>query len=339
MRKKILITGCSGFIGFHLCKRLIEEGFSVLGIDNMNNYYDINLKKERLNLLLNNYPLGRFNFEKVNISSKENLYNIFKSYKPEIVINLAAQAGVRHSIENPDTYLESNVVGFKNILECCKSFPVEKFIYASSSSVYGGNKKIPFSEDDSVDHPVNLYAATKKTNELLAHCYSHLYSIPSIGLRFFTVYGPWGRPDMAPMLFANAILSRKPIKVNNNGRMYRDFTYIDDVIEFIMRIIPKKISPNKSFDRMNPTPSSSWAPHEIYNIGNSKPILLLEFINIIESNLNMKCIKEFAPMQKGEVKKTYANIDKIVKFTNYTPKTDLPEGISKFLKWFKEFYF
>lgn len=338
MKRNFLVTGSSGFIGFHLCKRLLKEGNNVLGVDNMNNYYDIDLKIARLNLLLKNSEDGNFIFHEVDLINKIILEKLFSNFKPDIVINLAAQAGVRYSINNPDTYIDSNIVGFKNILECCKLFPIEKLIYASSSSVYGGNKKVPFSEEDPVDHPVNLYAATKKSNELMAHSYSHLFSIPCVGLRFFTVYGPWGRPDMAPMIFTKAILANQPIKVFNYGNMFRDFTYIDDVIEFLMRIISKKIIPNPSFNKYKPNPSSSFACHEIFNLGNSKPISLKEFIDILEKKLDINSIRELVPMQKGEVEKTFASIDKIIKFTKYKPKTEISEGIEKFVNWYKEFY-
>ena len=251
---------------------------------------------------------------------------------------MAAQAGVRYSITNPEAYVKSNLIGFMNIIESCRRNKVSNFIYASSSSVYGGNKRMPFKESMGVDHPVSLYAATKKSNELMAHSYSHLFSIPCVGIRFFTVYGPWGRPDMAPMLFTKAILSNQPIKVFNYGNMSRDFTYIDDVIEFLLRIIPKKVIPNPSFNMYKPNPSSSFSCHEIFNLGNSKPISLKEFIDILETKLAIKCEREFVPMQKGEVEKTFANIDKIIKFTKYKPKTEISEGIEKFVKWYKEFY-
>ena len=338
MKRNFLVTGSSGFIGFHLCKRLLKEGNNVLGVDNMNNYYDVDLKIARLNLLLKNSGDGNFIFHEVDLINKIILERLFRDFKPDIVINLAAQAGVRYSINNPDSYIDSNIIGFKNILECCRLFPIEKLIYASSSSVYGGNKKVPYSEEDPVDHPVNLYAATKKSNELMAHSYSHLFSIPCIGLRFFTVYGPWGRPDMAPMLFTKAILSNKPIKVFNYGNMFRDFTYIDDVIEFLIRIIPKKIIPDPSFNEYKPNPSSSFACHEIFNVGNSNPISLKEFIDILEKKLDINCLRELVPMQKGEVEKTFASIDKIIKLTQYKPKTEISEGIDKFVNWYKEFY-
>ena len=338
MKRNFLVTGSSGFIGFHLCNRLLKEGNKVLGIDNMNSYYDVDLKTARLNMLLKSYEDSNFIFHQVDLINKKILEKLFSDFKPDIVINLAAQAGVRYSINNPDKYIDSNIVGFMNVLECCKLFPIEKLIYASSSSVYGGNKKVPFSEEDPVDHPVNLYAATKKSNELMAHSYSHLFSIPCIGLRFFTVYGPWGRPDMAPMLFTKAILANQPIKVFNYGNMFRDFTYIDDVIEFLLRIIPKKVIPNPSFNMYKPNPSSSFSCHEIFNLGNSKPISLKEFIDILETKLAIKCEREFVPMQKGEVEKTFANIDKIIKFTKYKPKTEISEGIEKFVNWYKEFY-
>ena len=279
MKKKILVTGCAGFIGYHLCKKLINKNFYVVGIDDLNDYYDINLKLKRLNELnrIANLKDNQFIFVKEKLENKKSINELFKRYNLEVVINLAAQAGVTYSIHNPDSYISSNIVGFLNILEACRDYSIQNLIYASSSSVYGGNQKIPFSESDSTNHPISLYAATKRANELMAHTYSHLFNIPSTGLRFFTVYGPWGRPDMAPMLFANAIFRNKQITIYNSVNMQRDFTYIDDVVEAINKLILKPASSNLKFDRSNPDNSSSWAPHRVFNIGNSQPVNLLDF--------------------------------------------------------------
>ena len=340
--RSIIVTGAAGFIGSALVSRLLLMGEKVIGIDNLNSYYDKNLKLNRIKLIeeltkTKNLKKNWFLFKK-DLKSVDDINLIFEKFKPSIVINLAAQAGVRYSIENPAEYIDSNIIGFYNILELCRKYNVRHLIYASSSSVYGANKSLPFKEEDPVNHPVSLYAATKRSNELMAHSYSHLFSIPCIGLRFFTVYGPWGRPDMAPMLFTKAILANQPIKVFNYGNMFRDFTYIDDVIEFLMRIIPKKPFQNTSFNMYNPNPSSSFTCHEIFNLGNSKPISLKEFIDVLERKLAIKCEREFVPMQKGEVEKTFANIDKIIKFTKYKPKIEIQEGIENFVKWYREFY-
>ena len=272
MSKKVLVTGAAGFIGYHFCQRLLNEGFDVIGLDNLNSYYDVKLKEKRINLLEKKAKNNNSNwtFSKADLIDKDFLKNIFISQKPTIVFNLAAQAGVRYSLNNPSAYINSNILGFHNLIELCKDYSVENFIYASSSSVYGGNKKIPFSEKDAVDHPVSLYAATKRTNELIAHSYSHLFGLPCIGLRFFTVYGPWGRPDMAPIIFAKAIVEKKPINIFNNGDMYRDFTYIDDVIETMFRLIDKPARKNSHYSDESLNPSESWAPYRIFNVGNSR---------------------------------------------------------------------
>ena len=340
MTKKILITGSAGFIGFHLSKRLLDSGYEVIGFDNLNSYYDIQLKQERLNQLNklsieNNYY---WKFIKGNLEDKEKMIQLFKEFKPTIIVHLAAQAGVRYSIVNPEAYLKANIFGFQNILYCSEKYNIENLIYASSSSVYGGNTKTPFSESDQVNHPVSLYAASKKANELFAHVYSHLYNIPSTALRFFTVYGPWGRPDMAPMIFTKAIIEKKPIRIFNNGDMQRDFTYIDDVIESILRLIKKPATPNKNFKKELPDSSSSWCPHKIFNIGNSNPVPLMKFINILESQLEQKAIKVFEPMQLGDVKSTYSDTSKLENWINYKPIISLEEGIKKFIIWYKEFY-
>ena len=335
-----LITGSAGFIGYHLSRRLLESGYKVIGIDNINAYYDINLKharNEQLHNLAekNNYI---FNFFKVNIENKELLKNIFQNFEIDTVINLAAQAGVRYSIENPYAYINSNLSGFGNILEMCRNHAVKHLIYASSSSVYGGNKKFPFSEDDSVDHPISLYASTKKANELMAHTYSHLYDLPTTGLRFFTVYGPWGRPDMALFLFTKSIIENKPIKIFNHGHMTRDFTYIDDIIESLVRVIKKIPKPNPTFNNEKPSSSTSWAPYKVFNIGNSKPTALMEFIKAIETKLGKKAKKEYLDMQPGDVSFTSADTSKLENWINFKPNTSVNQGISEFINWYRNFY-
>jgi len=333
----ILVTGAAGFIGFHLCKRLLTLGEEVVGIDNINSYYDQKLKTARLNILKENSEKN-FHFYKESIENKDAVLNIFEKYKPIKVVNLAAQAGVRYSIENPDAYVKANLVGFLNIIECCRNAKIKHFVYASSSSVYGGNKLMPFSENHSVDHPVSLYAATKKSNELIAHSYSHLYNLPSTGLRFFTVYGPWGRPDMALFIFTKSILEGKPIEVYNHGNMLRDFTYIDDIIESVLRIINKAPKKDDTFDMNNPSPSYSWAPHKIFNIGNSQPTKLMDFINAIENSLGKEAKKIFLPLQPGDVPGTSSNTELLEKWINFKPYTSVEEGINKFVNWYKDFY-
>ncbi|MDN3017493.1 GDP-mannose 4,6-dehydratase [Paenibacillus sp. BSR1-1] len=318
----VFVTGCAGFIGFHLSKRLLDEGFHVLGIDNINNYYDTTLKYDRLSILAN-YP--NFSFIKGSIENLELLESIFDQYNIDIVVNLAAQAGVRYSLKNPHVYIQSNLVGFANILDCCKKYQIKHLIYASSSSVYGNNKKIPFSVNDRVDNPVSLYGATKKANEVLAYSYSQLYQLPVTGLRFFTVYGPWGRPDMAYYTFSNAIMNQEPIEVYNYGNMKRDFTYIDDVIESIYRLI-KKGPPDKS---------NSY--YKIYNIGNHHPVNLNDFIQVLEEHLGKNADMRLLPFQPGDVQETYADIDDLVKDINYKPVTSVKEGIRKFVEWYKEY--
>jgi len=336
----VLVTGAAGFIGFHLARKLINNGIDVIGFDNLNNYYDVKLKKDRIKILKNDAIKlkTKFYFFKGNLSYYNDLKIIFEKYRPNIIINLAAQAGVRFSIENPSSYIESNLVGFNNILECCRHYPVNHLIYASSSSVYGGNTLLPFSEKHSVDHPVSLYAATKKSNELMAHSYSHLFNIPTTGLRFFTVYGPWGRPDMALYLFTKAILSNKPIKVFNHGKMIRDFTYIDDIIESIfllMNIYPEK---NNNFDTNKPDPSGSWAPYRILNIGNSEPIPLMKYINEIELSLDKKALIEYQDMQPGDVAITSADTSLLENLINYKPTTSVKKGVKIFVQWFRDYY-
>ncbi len=336
----IIVTGSAGFIGFHLSKKLIENGHEVIGIDNLNDYYDLNLKLDRVEVLekISKQKEVDFTLIKLSLEEKKSLYEVFQNYKPKVVFNLAAQAGVRYSIKNPDSYIQSNIVGFTNILECCRSIKVKNLIYASSSSVYGGNKRMPFKEDQMVDHPVSLYAATKKSNELMAHCYSHLYKLPVIGLRFFTVYGPWGRPDMALFIFTEKILNNKPIQIFNNGNMIRDFTYIDDIVESLYRLKDKAAVSNENFNFMNPDPSISWSPHKIFNIGNSNPIKLMDYINEIEEALGKKAIKEYLPMQPGDVKATSADTSKLENWINFKPNTSIKNGVTEFVKWYKDYY-
>ncbi len=330
----ILVTGAAGFIGFSLSKYLLEKGHTVYGLDNMNDYYDVNLKKARLEILGQDH---KFKMSFGDLADKEFLDMVFEK-DFSIVVNLAAQAGVRYSIENPSAYIQSNLVGFANILECCRHKKIEHLVYASSSSVYGLNAKTPFSTSDNVDHPVSLYAATKKSNELLAHSYSHLYKIPCTGLRFFTVYGPYGRPDMAPFLFTNAILNDEPIKVFNKGKMQRDFTYIDDIVESIARLLPLSPCSDTSFDKVNPNPATSSAPYRVYNIGNDNPVELDYFISSIEEATGKKAIRNELPMQDGDVERTWADVDDLVSLTGFKPQTDLKDGIKKFVEWYKDYY-
>ena len=346
----ILVTGSAGFIGFHLCKKLLEEKFEVIGFDNLNNYYDVNLKlnriKELKNIALKNKVI--FNFAKGDLTKNRDLDEVFENknksnpntLKEEIscVINLAAQAGVRYSIENPSEYIQSNIVGFSNLIEKAKKHNTKHFIYASSSSVYGGNKKIPFQESDNVDHPISLYAATKKSNELIAHTYSHLFGLPTTGLRFFTVYGPWGRPDMALYKFTDLIVKNKPIRVFNHGKMIRDFTYIDDVIESIYRLIDKPPSKEDYKDQGIYNPSNSWAPYKVFNIGNSQPTNLNNYIEAIEKNLNKKARIILEDMQPGDVEKTFANTETLERWIRFKPSTSIDEGIKNFISWYLSYY-
>ena len=338
--EEIIVTGAAGFIGFHLSNRLISQGYKCICIDNFNNYYDIKLKEARLKELHKTSILknNKFFLYKTNIENYSELEKIFSSHNAKVIFHLAAQAGVRYSLENPSSYITSNIVGFSNILELSKSNKVNNLIYASSSSVYGGNNKIPFSEEDPVNHPVSLYAATKKSNELMAHSYSHLFNLPTTGLRFFTVYGPWGRPDMAPMIFTKSILSRQPIKIFNFGDMERDFTYIDDVIDVLIKFLKRPAQKNKVFEKNNPDPSTSWAPYRIFNIGNSQKIKLLDFIEILEEEIGIKAIKEFEEMQLGDVKATAADTDKLKKYIQLAPNTEIRTGVKFFINWYKNFY-
>jgi len=331
----ILITGTAGFIGFYTALRFLQEGHCVIGIDNMNSYYDVSLKEARNNILKQH---DNYIFYHVDIANYQELSNIFKKHSFDYVVHLAAQAGVRYSLDHPFDYVHSNIVGFMNILECCRHNPVKHLVYASSSSVYGLNSCVPFSVHDNVDHPVSLYAATKKSNELFAHCYSHLYSIPSSGLRFFTVYGPWGRPDMAYFKFTKAILENKPIDVYNFGDMERDFTYIDDIVEGVYRITFKVPQGQPEFDTMHPDPASSSAPFRIYNIGNNKPVQLMYFIEVLEKETGKKANINFLPMQPGDVLATFADIDELTDAVGYRPVTSIEEGLHKFVQWYIEYY-
>lgn len=327
---RILVTGAAGFIGYHVTTRLLDRGDQVIGIDNLNDYYDVRLKLARLDQISQHPQSANFNFIKLDIANTESVLDLFARYQPERVVHLAAQAGVRYSLENPHAYSQSNLVGFTNILEGCRHHKVEHLVYASSSSVYGGNKKVPFSEVDRVDHPVSLYAATKKANELMAHTYSHLFEVPTTGLRFFTVYGPWGRPDMAPFLFADAILNDRPIKVFNHGDMMRDFTYIDDIVEGVVRVLDKIATPNLG--------SGTNAPYRIFNIGNNRPEKLLDFIGFIEQAIGKTVIKEYLPMQPGDVKATYADTSALEVWVGFKPNTSLEAGVRRFIAWYTQYY-
>ena len=333
--RKILVTGAAGFIGFHLSQRLLDAGDTVVGIDNLNDYYDVNLKKSRLARLENH---RRFRFIRMDLADREGIAALFKKEAFELVVHLAAQAGVRYSIVNPYAYIDSNLVGFINILEGCRQQKVQHLVFASSSSVYGANTLMPFSVHHNVDHPLSLYAATKKANELMAHTYASLYNMPCTGLRFFTVYGPWGRPDMALFLFTKAILEDQPIDVYNQGNMKRDFTYIDDIIEGIYRVAAKIPAPNPKWQRDHPDPATSFAPYKIYNIGNNHPVELIYFIETLEKNLHKKAKKIFLPMQPGDVPATCADVDDLMADVGFKPATSIEEGIKKFLSWYKDYY-
>lgn len=331
----ILVTGAAGFIGFHLCQALLKKGNKIVGFDNINDYYDTKLKQDRLAILQKD---SNFTFIKADLADKEKVNKAFDETNFDRVINLGAQAGVRYSLQNPDTYINSNIVGFLNILEACRHHKTAHLVYASSSSVYGMNTSMPFSVHDNVDHPVSLYAATKKSNELMAHTYSHLFGLPTTGLRFFTVYGPWGRPDMAPFLFTSAILEGRPIKVFNNGHMKRDFTFVDDIVEGVVRVADLIPQSNSEFDTTNPDPSTSKAPYKIYNIGNNQPVELLKFIETIEEKCGKKAEKIFMPMQAGDVVATYADVSDLMKDTGFSPATPLEVGIGKFVDWYRDYY-
>jgi len=331
----ILVTGAAGFIGFHLSKRLCKDGYTVIGIDNINDYYDVKLKKDRLAIL---GGFENFTFHKIDLNDTASLEAVFTETKFDTVINLAAQAGVRYSLENPKAYLDANVNGFVNLIENCRHHNAGHLIFASSSSVYGANTNMPFSAHNNVDHPISLYAATKKANELIAHTYAALFKIPTTGLRFFTAYGPYGRPDMALFLFTKAILEGKPIDVFNNGKMLRDFTYVEDIVEGIVRLIKFPAKPNENWSGENPDPATSFAPYKIYNIGNNNPVELAYFIETIEKCLGKKAIKNYLPIQKGDVPRTYANVDDLMNDVGYKPSTSLEYGISQFVEWYKKYY-
>ena len=331
---KVLVTGAAGFIGFHVSQKLLARGDEVVGLDNINDYYDVNLKLARLARL---EPQPGFTFARLDLVDRPGLEALFREHRFAAVINLAAQAGVRYSLENPQAYIDSNIVGFTNILECCRHHDVGHLVYASSSSVYGMNSAMPFSIHDNVDHPISLYAASKKANELMAHTYSHLFGLPTTGLRFFTVYGPWGRPDMALFLFTRAILAGEPIKVFNNGQMQRDFTYIDDIVEGVVRVMDKTATPNPDWDGARPDPGTSSAPYRLYNIGNNNPVKLTEFIDAIEQALGLPAQRELLPMQPGDVAATYANIDDLVADVDYRPQTPIQVGIDNFVAWYREY--
>jgi len=333
--KTALITGAAGFIGFHLSKKLLDDGYKVIGVDNLNDYYDVTLKNERLRKLINN---GSFTFHKTDLADKNGLESIFTATQIDVVVNLAAQAGVRYSLINPHAYINSNIVGFTNILECCRHNKIKHLVFASSSSVYGANTKMPFSVHDNVDHPVSLYAATKKANELMAHTYSHLYGLPCTGLRFFTVYGPWGRPDMALFLFTKAIIESKPIQVFNHGKMQRDFTYIDDIVEGVSRVMLKIPAQNPAWSGNSPDPGTSYAKYKIYNIGNHNPVQLSDFISEIEKAIGKTAEKIYMDMQPGDVPATYADIDDLIADVGFKPSTPISTGIGKFIEWYKDYY-
>jgi UDP-glucuronate 4-epimerase len=335
MNQKVIITGAAGFIGFHLSNLLLDKNYHIIGIDNLNDYYDPKLKEDRLAILEQN---NNFIFHKVDLKDKVEVDKVFEAYRPEYVINLAAQAGVRYSIKNPYAYVDSNLVGFMNILEACRNYPVKHLLYASSSSVYGGNKVVPFSTNHNVDHPVSLYAATKKSNELMAHTYSHLYGIPTTGLRFFTVYGPWGRPDMAYFSFTKNIIEGNPIKVFNHGNMERDFTYIDDIVEGIYKLLDVIPKPNPDWDETKDDISSSFAPYKIYNIGNNQPVKLETFISVLEEKIGKKANKIYMDMQPGDVLRTYADVSDLERDIGFKPSTSIEEGLGRFVDWYKEYY-
>ena len=332
---KILVTGAAGFIGSRLSERLLERGDEVIGIDNLNDYYDVTLKQARLDRLL---PHPRFSFEKLDVADQNAVDTVFANTRPQRVMHLAAQAGVRYSIENPRAYIESNIVGFTNILEACRHNELEHLVYASSSSVYGANTNMPFSVHDNVDHPVSMYAATKKANELMAHSYSHLYRLPTTGLRFFTVYGPWGRPDMSLFLFTKNILEGKPIDVFNYGNHRRDFTYIDDIVEGIIRCIDEIAAPSSQWSGDRPEPGTSLAPYRLYNIGNNDPVELMDFIGAIEKCLGIEAKKNMLPLQLGDVPDTYADVQALVDDMGYKPATSIEDGVANFISWYKDYY-
>ena len=338
MNSPILVTGAAGFIGAAVVQRLLNDGVQVVGLDNLNDYYDPSLKLARLKFLESTCKTSGWKFIKQDIADNSAISEIFNFYRPSSVVHLAAQAGVRYSLENPSAYVQSNLVGFANILEGCRQIKINHLVYASSSSVYGGNRNLPFIETQQVNHPVSLYAATKKSNELMAHSYSHLYGLPATALRFFTVYGPWGRPDMAPMLFANSILSGSPIRVFNQGNMSRDFTFIEDIVEGVVRVLYKPPTSDQGFNFTDPNPASSWAPHRIFNIGNQSPTPLLDFIHLLEVTLGCEALKQFEPMQPGDVQATAADTQHLNEWIDFKPSTPLKDGIRKFSDWYLQYY-
>jgi UDP-glucuronate 4-epimerase len=335
---KVLVTGCAGFIGFHVCRRLIKtagQDDQIVGLDNLNSYYDVSLKQARLARLVDD---SHFRFLKLDLADRESLRQLFQREHFEKVVNLAAQAGVRYSVTNPEAYVDSNLVGFANLLEACRHGSVKHLVFASSSSVYGSNTQMPFSVHHNVDHPLSLYAATKKANELMAHVYAHLYGLPCTGLRFFTVYGPWGRPDMALFLFTKAILEGRPIPVYNRGKMRRDFTYIDDVVEGVVRVMGRLPQPSPNWSGDRPDPGSSQAPYRIYNIGYNNPVELMTFIDVLQAKLGREAKLEFLPMQPGDVPATYADVDDLARDIGFKPQTSVEEGVSRFVDWYREYY-
>ncbi len=332
---KVLVTGSAGFIGSTTSKKLLERGDEVLGIDNLNEYYDVQLKKDRLDLLKN---FDKFSFYKLDVSDKEGMHQFFKKNAPERVVHLAAQAGVRYSLENPYSYIDSNILGFLNIIEGVRNYGTDHLVYASTSSVYGANTNLPFSSSDSANHPLSLYAATKRSNELMAHTYSQLFNIPTTGLRFFTVYGPWGRPDMALFLFTKKILSAEPIEVFNNGNHTRDFTYVDDIVEGVIRVLDKPAIPDINWDSSNPNPNTSNSPYRIFNIGSNNPQELMKYIETLESKLGKKAEKIYLPLQRGDVPDTEANVDDLDESLGYKPSTTIEEGIGSFVDWYLDYY-
>lgn len=347
---KYLVTGAAGFIGFHVAQKLIDRGDEVVGLDIINNYYDVNLKYSRLEfrgipkseieigIIIQSTTQKGYRFIQLELAEKEPLLALFEQEKFDVVIHLAAQAGVRHSLTHPEAYIESNIMAFLNILEGCRFHPVKHLVYASSSSVYGANEKMPFSTSDSVDHPISLYAASKKTNELMAHTYSHLFGVPTTGLRFFTVYGPWGRPDMALFLFTEAILKGEPIQVFNYGKMKRDFTFVDDIVEGVLKVADRPARPNPDFDPQNPDPGSSKVPFKIYNIGNSEPVLLMDYIKAVEKGLGKKAKMELLPLQLGDVPASHADVTDLVRDTGYKPATPIEDGVRAFTDWYLDYY-